>query len=147
MGNQACDPHERGTGPLRPHELIILDIFPRVTRTGYYGDMTRTYLKGRPTDAQRKLVATVREAPSGCHPHHPRPGWMGSDVHELVNFVFSQAGYKDPAGPRGFLGSDLSTAPGMGFRLDVHEPSAPMSAVSCKLKAGTVVTVEPTLLS
>jgi Xaa-Pro aminopeptidase len=30
-GDQACDPHERGSGPLRPHELIIVDIFPRVT--------------------------------------------------------------------------------------------------------------------
>ncbi|MEO6053393.1 MAG: M24 family metallopeptidase, partial [Chthoniobacterales bacterium] len=39
-GAQACDPHERGSGPLRANELIILDLFPRDTRTGYYGDMT-----------------------------------------------------------------------------------------------------------
>jgi hypothetical protein len=28
-GRQACDPHERGYGPLRAHEPIIIDIFPR----------------------------------------------------------------------------------------------------------------------
>ncbi|MFI5337074.1 MAG: hypothetical protein ACHQ5A_09845 [Opitutales bacterium] len=32
-GNQACDPHEQGHGPLHPHELIIIDIFPRVLKT------------------------------------------------------------------------------------------------------------------
>ena len=36
-GDQACDPHNRGSGPLRAHDLIILDIFPRVTETGYTG--------------------------------------------------------------------------------------------------------------
>ncbi|HVE15134.1 MAG TPA: M24 family metallopeptidase, partial [Chthoniobacterales bacterium] len=41
-GEQACDPHERGHGPLRANELIILDIFPRATKTGFYGDLTRT---------------------------------------------------------------------------------------------------------
>lgn len=61
-GDQACDPHERGHGPLRPNELIILDIFPRVVKTGYFGDMTRTYLRGRASEAQRKLYATVHAA-------------------------------------------------------------------------------------
>ena len=28
-GKQACDPHERGYGPLRANEPIIIDIFPR----------------------------------------------------------------------------------------------------------------------
>jgi Xaa-Pro aminopeptidase len=140
-GNQACDPHERGTGPLRPHELIILDIFPRVTRTGYYGDMTRTYLKGRATDAQRKLVATVREAHRAAI-RMIRAGVDGQDVHELVNFVFSQAGYKTQRGRSGSVGFIHGTGHGLG--LDVHEPPR-MSAVSCKLKAGTVVTVEPGL--
>src|SRR2546430_14146733 len=45
-GNQACDPHERGFGPLRANTLIILDIFPREAKTGYWGDMTRTAVRG-----------------------------------------------------------------------------------------------------
>ena len=55
-GDQACDPHERGTGPLHPHELIIIDVFPRVMKTGYFGDMTRTYLKGTASDAQNAIA-------------------------------------------------------------------------------------------
>ncbi len=60
-GEQACDPHERGSGPLRAGELIIIDIFPRDAQTGYYGDLTRTVVKGRATDAQRHLWETVQE--------------------------------------------------------------------------------------
>ncbi len=57
-GDQACDPHERGHGPLYADSLIILDVFPRDAKTGYFGDMTRTVLRGRASDAQRKLWET-----------------------------------------------------------------------------------------
>ncbi|MDQ6654676.1 MAG: M24 family metallopeptidase, partial [Verrucomicrobiota bacterium] len=50
-GDQACDPHERGSGPLYADSLIILDIFPRDAKSGYYGDMTRTVVRGRASDA------------------------------------------------------------------------------------------------
>ena len=46
-GRQGCDPHEGGHGPLRAHEPIILDIFPRSQKTGYFGDITRTVVRGR----------------------------------------------------------------------------------------------------
>ena len=45
-GDQGCDPHQEGFGPLRAHETIIIDIFPRDERSGYYGDLTRTICKG-----------------------------------------------------------------------------------------------------
>ncbi|HXN35412.1 MAG TPA: M24 family metallopeptidase, partial [Opitutaceae bacterium] len=61
-GDQACDPHNRGSGPLRAHELIIVDVFPRVSATGFHGDMTRTFLRGRASDAQRAIVGAVRAA-------------------------------------------------------------------------------------
>src|SRR5437763_11589501 len=54
-GDQACDPHERGYGPLYADSLIILDVFPRDAKTGYFGDMTRTVLRGRACGAQRTL--------------------------------------------------------------------------------------------
>ena len=140
-GDQACDPHERGSGPLRPHELVIVDIFPRVLKTGYYGDMTRTYLKGRASDAQRKLVAAVRDAQRAAL-RMIRAGVDGSDVHDLVNFVFTRAGYETRHGKSGATGFFHGTGHGLG--LAIHEPPR-VSAVSYKLKAGSVVTVEPGL--
>ena len=140
-GDQACDPHERGSGPLRPHELIIVDIFPRVLKTGYYGDMTRTYLKGRPSDAQRKLVTTVRDAQRAAL-RMVRAGVDGSDVHDLVNFIFTRAGFETRREKSGSVGFFHGTGHGLG--LAVHEPPR-VSAISYKLKAGSVVTVEPGL--
>src|ERR1039457_2887471 len=59
-GDQACDPHERGFGPLYADSLIILDVFPRDAKTGYFGDLTRTVVRGRARDAQRQLWETVK---------------------------------------------------------------------------------------
>ena len=140
-GDQACDPHERGSGPLRPHELIIVDIFPRVLKTGYYGDMTRTYLKGRASDAQRKLVSTVRDAQRAAL-RMIRAGVDGSDVHDLVNFIFTKAGFETRHDKSGSIGFFHGTGHGLG--LAVHEPPR-ISTVSYKLKAGSVLTVEPGL--
>src|ERR1700704_6382541 len=36
-GDQACDPHERGFGPLHANSLIIFDIFTRHSTTGSWG--------------------------------------------------------------------------------------------------------------
>ena len=58
-GKQGCDPHERGHGPLRAHEPIIIDIFPRSQKTGYFGDITRTVVRGHASEGVRKLYATV----------------------------------------------------------------------------------------
>src|ERR687889_198691 len=43
-GPQGADPHERGHGPLKAGESIIVDIFPVNLSTRYYADMTRTFV-------------------------------------------------------------------------------------------------------
>ena len=141
-GDQACDPHNRGSGPLHPHDLIILDIFPRVTDTGYYGDMTRTFLRGRASDAQRRLVATVRAAQLAAL-KTIRTGVDGKAVHQKVSDTFVVAGYKTRATKSGSVGFFHGTGHGLG--LAVHEMPRMSPTVSMPLKKGTVVTVEPGL--
>ena len=58
-GVQATDPHCQGYGPIKANELIICDIFPRLKSTGYYADMTRTFLKGKMSEEQRKMCEAV----------------------------------------------------------------------------------------
>ena len=58
-GKQGCDPHEQGHGILRAHRPIILDVFPRSQKTGYFGDITRTVVKGNASEAVRRMYATV----------------------------------------------------------------------------------------
>lgn len=141
-GDQACDPHNRGTGPLRPNDLIILDIFPRVMATGYFGDMTRTFLRGRASDAQRKLVATVRAAQLAAI-RMIRSGVDGKDVHLKVADTFIAAGYKTRHTKNGSVGYFHGTGHGLG--LAVHEMPRMSPTVSMTLKKGAVVTVEPGL--
>ena len=141
-GDQACDPHNRGTGPLRPNELIILDIFPSVTATGYYGDMTRTFLRGRASEAQRRLVTTVRAAQLAAI-RMIRSGVDGQTVHQKVAATFVEAGYNTKHTKNGSVGYFHGTGHGLG--LAVHEMPRMSPTVSMLLKRGAVVTVEPGL--
>lgn len=141
-GDQACDPHERGHGPLRPHELIIIDIFPRVLRTGYFGDMTRTYLRGRANEAQRQLRQAVFNAQQAAI-KAVKAGVESSHVHQQVLDVFDLGGYETTRGEKGSTGFFHGTGHGLG--LDVHETPRVSGLVSAPLKKGTVVTIEPGL--
>jgi Xaa-Pro aminopeptidase len=140
-GDQACDPHCRGTGPLRPNDLIIVDIFPRVTATGFHGDMTRTYIKGHASDEQRRLVATVH-AGQKLGLGSIRAGLNGRRVHESIVALFEKEGYKTTRDEHGSQGFFHGTGHGLG--LAVHEAPR-VSASDAILKKGHVVTVEPGL--
>jgi Xaa-Pro aminopeptidase len=140
-GRHACDPHEAGHGPLRPHQLIIIDVFPRMQKTGYHGDLTRTFLKGRASAPQRALVRTVRAAQEAAL-SAVAAGVKGSEVDAAARSVFEAAGYVTEQRKDGFVGFIHSTGHGLG--LEVHE--APRVAKGGgKLKAGHVITIEPGL--
>ena len=141
-GDQACDPHERGSGPLRAHELIIIDVFPRVTATGYYGDMTRTFLRGRASDAQRALVAAVRAAQRGAI-RMIRAGVNGRAVHQQCVDTFTARGFETKHSALGSVGFFHGTGHGLG--LAVHEPPRMSPTIDYRLKRNSVVTVEPGL--
>ena len=141
-GNQGCDPHESGHGPVRARALVIIDVFPRVTATGYHGDMTRTFLRGRASDAQRRLVATVRTGQELALAA-VRAGANGRDVHRRVADYFTAQGYPTRHTPRGSVGYFHGTGHGLG--LAVHELPRLAATVDYELKNGAVVTVEPGL--
>lgn len=140
-GDQACDPHERGFGPLKAHELIIVDIFPRVISTGYHGDMTRTYLKGTASDAQKKLVTTVKQAHQVAL-DNARSGISGANIHKKVVKVMEAEGYQTQKTASGYEGFFHGTGHGLG--LEVHEPPR-LGRDSTRLKKNSVVTIEPGL--
>lgn len=141
-GDQACDPHCRGTGPLRANELIIVDIFPRHTASGYHGDMTRTYLKGQASAEQRALVDAVATAQKAAR-RVLRAGAISSAVHAECVKVFTTRGYETKATAKGAIGFFHGTGHGLG--LAVHEAPRISAPVQEALKAGAVVTVEPGL--
>jgi len=145
-GEQACDPHERGHGPLKAHQLIILDLFPKAASSGYYGDLTRTVLRGKASEEQMRLweicLLGQRFALGSL-----RSGADGGKIHGAVTQFFADNGYptertgvgKDGSGGRW---SGFFHGTGHGLGLELHE--APRFGAA-KLKAGQVFTIEPGL--
>jgi Xaa-Pro aminopeptidase len=141
-GKQGCDPHERGHGPLRAHEPIIIDIFPRSQKTGYFGDITRTVVRGHASEGVRKLYATVQEGQKIGF-EKIRAKVKTAEVHKAVQRYFVQQGYK--TGRREGRMEGFFHGTGHGLGLEIHE--APRVGLSSneKLRPGHVVTVEPGL--
>lgn len=138
-GDQACDPHERGTGPLFANSLIILDIFPRDARTGYFGDMTRTVVRGRASEAQRNLWETVK-AGQALGLRKIKAGVDGLSIHKAIQEFFNKRGYPTEIRKGRHVGFFHGTGHGLG--LEIHEFPRFQKTV---LKKGHVMTVEPGL--
>jgi len=141
-GKQGCDPHERGFGPLRAHEPVIIDIFPRSQSTGYFGDITRTVVRGRASDAVRRLYDTVRRGQKLGF-DRIRAGVATAEVHRAVVSLFAQQGYK--TGRRQGRMEGFFHGTGHGLGLEIHEAPRIGQHSTGKLTAGQVVTVEPGL--
>jgi Xaa-Pro aminopeptidase len=141
-GKQGCDPHERGHGPLRANEPIILDVFPRSQKTGYFGDITRTVVKGRASEPIRKLYDTVLRGQKIAF-HMMRAETPTTRIHEAVQNFFCQEGYKTARTNGRMQGFFHGTGHGLG--LEIHESPRVGSTSVGVLKSGHVVTVEPGL--
>lgn len=140
-GDQACDPHNEGSGPISAGTAIIMDVFPRSSRTRYFADMTRTVVRGKAPDKLKRIYETVQRAQEAAIGliHDGAPG---REIHERVCQVFKQAGFET-----GILGGRMQGffhGTGHGLGLDIHEPPR-ISRSDYVLKRGHVVTVEPGL--
>lgn len=140
-GKEGADPHNIGSGYIRAYQPIIIDIFPRVLTTGYWGDMTRTYVKGRATPEIKRLYNTVREG-QDIGLSMVTAGVDGSTIHRAITEHFDKQGY--PTKMIRGKQSGFFHGTGHGVGLQIHE--APRISIrSDILKAGEVVTVEPGL--
>jgi len=145
-GAQAADPHERGHGPLRTGQSIILDIFPVDKASRYYADMTRTFVKGEPSPELQRMYDAVFEGQEAAL-SMIRAGVNGRDVHKKVSDILHQAGYKTlvhdqkPGEP---LQEGFIHGTGHGVGLEIHEAPR-VSIANEELIPGDVVTVEPGL--
>lgn len=136
-GDQAAIPHHEGHGPILPHQPIICDIFPKNRSTGFYADITRTYVKGEPSQEMVKIYETVKKGQlAGIEA--VAPGVAGGDIHKICSQVFLDAGYE--VGDKGFIHGT-----GHGLGLNVHELPHVKIEFDHVLEPGNVVTIEPGL--
>jgi Xaa-Pro aminopeptidase len=140
-GEQGADPHEQGHGPLLARRPIVIDIFPQHTRSGYWGDLTRTVVRGAAGHELRRMYAAVRAAQAAALAKI-RAGARCSAVHKAAAEELAGRGFETGARngrPAGFIHST-----GHGVGLAIHEAPS-VSRFGGRLEAGNVITVEPGL--
>jgi Xaa-Pro aminopeptidase len=140
-GEQACDPHNEGSGPLPSHRSIIFDVFPRSASSRYFADMSRTVVRGTPSAELKKLYQTVRDAQEEAITKI-KDGADGMKIHRGICDRFEKAGYKTGLVNGRMQGYFHGTGHGVG--LDIHEAPR-ISRTGSLLLEGHVVTVEPGL--
>jgi Xaa-Pro aminopeptidase len=143
-GPQGADPHERGHGPLKAGESIIIDIFPVDLSTRYYSDMTRTFVKGESKEGLQEMYDAVLESQEVAL-SMVKAGINGRDVHRKVAEVLHEAGYKtnvhdqEEGKP---LTEGFFHGTGHGVGLEIHEAPR-VSLADQELIPGDVISVEP----
>jgi Xaa-Pro aminopeptidase len=135
-GEDTAIPHMTGTGPLRADEPIIIDLFPVHEKSGYYADMTRTFVKGEPSHEILEMYTALREA-KHLAISQIKSGISGADLHKNVVDFFKEQGFDSDT--RGFV-HNL----GHGVGLQVHELPT-VGPAGKALENGNVITIEPGL--
>lgn len=136
-GEDAAIPHHPGGGVLLANRTIVCDIFPVSAESGYFADMTRTYVKGKPS---RKIIAmhnSVFRAQEAAF-RLIKPGVEAKKIHKAVVDSFIRDGFDI-----GKLGFTHGTGHGLG--LEVHEAPHINGASEDTLVPGHVFTIEPGL--
>jgi len=142
-GPTGANVHEHGKGPIRPHESVIIDIFPRHIASRYHADMTRTFCFGEAPEQLRHMHATVYEALRAGE-EAIAAGVNGKAVWEAACDAIEAGGYRTTRGLADgeTLDEDFFHGLGHGVGVEVHE--APnMGLAGDDLMVGDVVTIEP----
>ncbi|MDR0742534.1 MAG: Xaa-Pro peptidase family protein [Puniceicoccales bacterium] len=140
-GIDACDPHNLGYGPLKANEFILIDFFPHLKTSGYYADVSRTFIKGKPTKEQNDLYITVKAA-HDIAVDMAYGGVQAKDIMMRTLEYFESKEYKSSNTTNPPYGMFHSLGHGLG--LDIHEPPR-IGICDGILQPGMVVTIEPGL--
>ncbi|MFD2159894.1 M24 family metallopeptidase [Rubritalea tangerina] len=141
-GPQAADCHCIGFGPVKAHEMIVVDIFPRDDASYMYGDLSRTFVKGTPSDKMRDIYDTVyqaHQAALACF----GPGKPLGAVDKAARAVLEQRGYPTRLREDG-LWEGCYCGIGHGVGLEVHEFPF-IRETDETMEVGQVITIEPGL--
>lgn len=140
-GDQGCDPHCEGSGPVLPHRSLVVDVFPRSGDTMYFADITRTFVKGYASESLRSQYEAVK-AGQRVGLCGIRAGADGREVHREIVKEMERRGFLTERRNGVMTGFFHGTGHGVG--LEVHEAPR-VNSLEHKLRAGEVVTVEPGL--
>ncbi|HZB96968.1 MAG TPA: Xaa-Pro peptidase family protein [Candidatus Sulfotelmatobacter sp.] len=144
-GPESADPHRTTSPVLRAGLPIVLDIYPFDKTTRYWGDMTRTVVRGTPPpEVEAMWEATLEAQQAGLDA--VSAGVNGRDVHYACCEVYARRGYGSLAKPYRHIESEAKFihGTGHGLGLEIHEFPR-VGDVDVTLEVGDVITVEPGL--
>ena len=141
-GVQGSQPHNQGSGVLYADTPIVMDIFPRSATTGYWGDLTRTVVKGKASNIVKKAFEAVLEA-RDLAKNMLAIGAVPAEIHRAAAVSMEKRGFFTGCGDSGNYGFFHGLGHGVG--LDIHENPRLSIRNNEPLKGGEVVTVEPGL--
>lgn len=133
-GPRGALPHALPTArPVQAGDFVVVDI--GVLRSNYWSEIARTYVVGRPTSEQTRLLALVQEAQHASR-RALRPGVPAREVDRAARQVLRDAGYDD--------GTYIHTT---GHGLGVMGPDAPVIGAHnpAPIPLNATVTLEPGL--
>lgn len=141
-GGHAAEPHNTGSGPVYAGKPIIVDIFPRMKKSGYWGDITRTVVKGGAPEIVRKAYTAVFAAREYAKTLI-RPGAVPAEIHQAVKELMEAHGFHTGRQD----GHNFGFFHGLGHSvgLEIHEKPRLCPLNREPLRGGEVVTVEPGL--
>ena len=129
-GNGAFPHHATGSRRLQDGDAVVLDIGG--TKDGFFSDMTRMAVVGRPPEGYEEVHAVVEAAVKAAL-EAARPGVPAKAVDAAARGVIAKAGYGDYFVHR----------TGHGLGIEVHEPPYLTSVSDTPLDAGMVFSIEP----
>jgi Xaa-Pro dipeptidase len=133
FGERTALPHgEASSQTLQEGDLVLFDL--GVVVDGYRSDITRTVVFGEPTEKQKRIYETVREANEKAIQavSHKKVSTFG-DVDEAARQHIEQAGY----------GKYFTHRLGHGLGIEAHEHPSISGDNTLALTEGVLFTVEP----
>jgi len=130
-GPRSAYPHGGcGERKLKVGDVVVVDI--GATYKNYSGDMTRTFVVGKPSTKQEKIYNIVKKAQEKAF-QKIRDGALAAEVDAVARGIIRKARY----------GKYFVHGLGHGIGLEVHEQPTLNSTSKDILRAGNVVTDEP----
>jgi len=149
VGSSSADPHEMGVAsePMRAGVPIVFDLFP-LGADGYWFDLTRTYVVGKPRLRVKRMFDAVRDVQTRML-DSIREGTQAKKVMNLACDLFERRGFKTIRavlrGDRKATRVGFIHSLGHGVGLTIGERPYLSLFSDETLRRGHVATVEPGL--
>lgn len=137
---QTSIPHDTGSGIIRSNVPIIIDIFPRLEKSGYWGDITRTFVKGKASRTIKNAYLAVKNARNYAK-SKIAVGIIPDKIHKEIICILKKYGFETGKKGNKYFGFFHSLGHGVG--LEIHELPRLGPLITTPLEIGDVFTIEP----